>query len=194
MRTAFRLAKDNRSESSDGRLFWIHRVFKGGVDGDYDGFKKKDYDDTQDEPEVKDKLESVITLMKSKFRSDEILELNEASFSDCVFHTIIWKDQIAVERRGAYDALEKSVQRIVSSRRVWMADSGGLGVPGAVGVEILHHCEWARQKVHDFVGRRDVVEQGVRRIFDSRGVQNVRVCICIGGAPGLYSCAYSLLG
>ena len=181
VRTAFKLLEKFHRDSSSGRVFWLHRVFKGGVDEDQDfkdsdEYKKKDYDDSIDPryPEVKDHLDKLIAWMKGKFGSGEVCEYGEVSFLDCVNNTAVWKDQLQLMSNDVYNVLETSLQGVISSRREWMADSGGLCVPGAVGVEILHHCDWARQKCEDFIGRTELVEEGVRRILESRATKCTR--------------------
>ena len=173
VRTAFKLLETYDHKIRSGRVFWLHRVFTGGVDKDFEDnkeYKRKDFDDSVDphNPKPKDHLDKLIAWMKRKFLPKQLREYGETSFSDCVNNTPAWKDQLQLMSNDAYEVLETSLNSIISSRREWMADSGGLCVPGAVGVEILHHCNWARQKCEDFFCRSQLVQEGVRQIFERR--------------------------
>jgi hypothetical protein len=47
----------------------------------------------------------------------------------------------------------------------WVKDGEGLGLPGHVAAELLHHAEIAFTKCESFVGREDCLLRGMQQLF-----------------------------
>lgn len=49
----------------------------------------------------------------------------------------------------------------------WMADGCGAGIPGEQLDDFLHHIQLPRNKVGAFVGRNDLLQEGIQRLYES---------------------------
>jgi hypothetical protein len=54
--------------------------------------------------------------------------------------------------------LTDEIYRCADERKKWLLDGCGLGLGGDDAEEMLHHCNWARDKCIDFQGREELVE------------------------------------
>ena len=61
----------------------------------------------------------------------------------------------------AFSSLSKEVARCVAVSDAWNAHSEGLGVPGVVCQEMLHHYVWGYEKLTLFSGREDLLEEAL---------------------------------
>ena len=87
-------------------------------------------------------------------------------------------------KRFAGAQLGASLAAIIEQQKAWCADGAGMGVPGALLAEMLHHCEFAHQKCSSFVRREPLLAEAMRHI---RGAPR-------GGEGGLDGVALCLVG
>ena len=62
-------------------------------------------------------------------------------------------------KRFATSSLEASLRSVVAQKEAWAEHGGGLGLPGALLSEMLHHSAFALAKCATFVGRRGLLDQ-----------------------------------
>jgi hypothetical protein len=74
---------------------------------------------------------------------------------------------------------------VINQQITWMRDADGLGLDGASVSEMLHHCYFAYQKLNNFHGRDDLIEEALRKI-DNNGEKHNKygISLAVIGVSG----------
>lgn len=176
-----------------GRLLWMHRKFKDGVNEDAvriaatqqtqgtnggsiasKPIRIIDYDDTASATTrmgsnslipiktTAEKFNDLIEWMDSHWISEYKESFEDASFSDYILKNSTWVDQEQRFRAAVTNHLLASVEGVIEMRRLWDLDGCGVGLPGHILGEILHHCEWACAKTAAFSGREELLSTALQ--------------------------------
>ena len=91
-----------------------------------------------------------------------------------------WKDHCV-------KLFQESIDSSLNQRDLWLTDGSGLGLPGSIAAEMLHHVSWAAKRLSDFVGREELVHESLQTIaFESRppGSRFAGISLLLVGASG----------
>ena len=85
---------------------------------------------------------------------------------------------------AAKKRLSVELTSLIDEYKQWQRCGGRLNVPGAVASEFVHHYDWCRLKCSTFIGREDLIREGMEWVYkkDSLAVENVGKFRCITGA------------
>ncbi|RYH15655.1 NACHT domain-containing protein [archaeon] len=156
----------NVKQREEAAMIWSYRKLEGDLVG---------YPDYHDGDNA-DRLESLAAYMKAQLpcphksiheHSVDIkaITMDAASCDDNNSqYTAGRRLYLADYKAFVAGRLRQSLQDIVSSKQQWSVDGDGVGLPGAVLSEMLHHVEWAAKKCVGFFGREGLIERTIRLV------------------------------
>ena len=183
----------NISENDKHKIVWLRREFDGGVAVTPEKFVKDksevknchwDFDDCINDTDIKDTVtgrdkrdfrNDLFQWMETSFGNQYVTRYNSASYSDFMLENDCWRDQFDKWKTSATDMLTRSLHSIIDTKTAWMESGCGLGLPGDLLEEMLHHSEWTSSKVSEFFGREQVVNTALQIIRGPVSGENVLV-------------------
>ena len=167
------------AEQKKSRLLWLRREFAGGVPKSADRWW--DFDDTLEDSVAATYFPELIEWMEDEFPLGELRqEFRDASFADMSSESDVWKSQLEGWKAAVLGSFKQSVESIAEKRRQWKRDAFGMGLPGSVAAEFMHHFELALAKCEDFIGREALIREGLDKIFAARANDEGRVLTSLG--------------
>lgn len=122
------------------------------------------FSDSINKPLVENHLKELREFMKSEIPQESIISydtplnvddfVNPTEYSDSDGMTYLKQFQESVKLR-----MNNSLDLIIDLQKEWGSCGMGLGLPGLVVSEILHHLTWAQSKCVTFHGREKLIEE-----------------------------------
>jgi hypothetical protein len=149
------------STELQAKAIWSHRRFRNGLQPSKDEDPNGHYCDVRENPVNKQYLYDLKNWMKSAFSAQNTeLYGNESSLltiadlnSESQSLGSVKVHYLDNFRDFVESKLKQSLDEIISSKQLWSEDACGLGLDGRSVSEMLHHCQWACEKVEKFYGR-----------------------------------------
>jgi len=147
------------------RLFWLHRVFRGGVPKTADNSNKCwDFHDVYGNDEKKANFDKLINWMAG-LKLDRIeYDISFSSYQDQSESNGEWQQYKTKFAEDALALFKGSLDKMIDTSKRWNEDGCGAGVPGVELAEFLHHRDWATEKVREFYGREELVQEVLRHV------------------------------
>lgn len=161
------------------RCAWIHRAFENGVIADLD--PKRLFCDVRDDKKLENNLRELKDFMVDRLCHPQSvaavqpgqlvnLEVPFASYhrrfeqkqEDKVAQSYIAAWQLHVEH-----LFSQEVDKLAALHKRWLVDGDGVGIPGQLLQDILHHYSWARAKCETFIGRENLL-QDIQSAIDAK--------------------------
>ena len=145
-------------------MFWFHRTFKGGINKTDP--KHYNFDDTLTSAVAKAKLANLLTLMKQHLPEPDLRqELDDITYNDLVTNSLAHQQHLEAFGASMHRVLGSSLDALIEQNQRWDVDSGGIGMPGKLVSEMLHHSSIAHSKTDRYVGREDLISSIVDPVF-----------------------------
>ena len=161
------MARGLSAEQKKSRLLWLRRELPGGVPKSAERWW--DFDDTLEDPVVATYFTELMEGMEGEFPLGELRqEFRDASFADMSSESDVWKSQLERWKAAVLGSFKQSVESIAEKRRQWEKDAFGMGLPGSVAAEFMHHYELALAKCENFIGREALIREGLDKISATR--------------------------
>ena len=96
------------------------------------------------------------------------------------------------------DVFENNLNAIIERKKSWQSHGEGFGIDGTVLGEMLHHSQWAAEKVKSFYGRDDLLQEAIDIIIksDMRPIREGNdgrldgIALCVVGPSGAGKTAF----
>ena len=173
-------------------ICWSFRNFSGNIDDkffcDFAGDKVTE--------NKENKWTDLIAHMKDSIPSKSIKEYSMGlTLDDMVNNTQSYVQYLDEFRDFVTSRFEMSLTSIIETQKQWYEDGNGVGIPGEKLFEMLHHCNFAKEKCVTFIGQNDVIcstldaiKKDNRRIEECVDDPFIRrfhgVCVSIIGVSG----------
>ena len=156
----------SRENGDTARIFWFNREFTGGVSRDADP-SYSNYCDFLDDPMKRQRYEELKQWMLANIPLQQRKVYNHASFESFLKQDEEWNSQFTLWKNDVVRYLHSSLQDIIEMRQSWQQSACGLdeNMSGQEVGEMIHHARWAADKLHDFVGRENLVNSALDHIF-----------------------------
>ena len=172
------MARGLSAEQKKARLLWLRREFSDRVPESAERWW--DFDDTLEDSVAAKYFAELIEWMKDEFPLGKLRqEFRDASFADMSTESDVWKSQLEGWKAVVLGSFKQSVECIAAKRRQWERDAFGMGLPGSVAAEFMHHYELALAKCEDFIGREALIREGLDKILAARANDEGRVVISL---------------
>ena len=172
-------------ERSGGRdnLYWFHRKLDDPQLG-----ARQPLTDTYDESKA-NKLSNLKDWMRTRipetmirnyslpFQSYYYSHMGKYDDEKMVRYVSDWKNDM---KQILFASADKSVQILER----WYHDSDGLGLPGELVAEMLHHCLWASKKCRSFIGREALVHEILSRLNHVDSDSKCDITLAVIGRSG----------
>ena len=131
---------------------------------------------TVDHGAYSDRSAEVNNQDRSKQKEDE---------QDCAKYLAEWKEYV-------FNTFFTEIERLGERKIQWKTDGRGAGIPGEILDDFLHHMKLCKNKVDAFVGRDDLREEAMQRLYEpNQGIdgdsdkESLRcISFCIIGKSG----------
>jgi hypothetical protein len=130
---------------------------------------------------VKSKFQALVGRMKASFHPLRVKNFADASYENYRNEDDVWTSQFDRFKSEATSLFTEALDNAIEMKRQWREDGCGVGLPGDVLAEMLHHYEWARKKCDGFHGRLGLVSSAMDKILQ-------RVAVVPGEVSGHYGC------
>jgi WD40 repeat protein len=150
--------------ASVSRMFWMRRIFDGGVDPMQD--INRLYCDTVDDLDRQEKLEQLKSFMTAKLPADKIMSHGVGFRNYLQKDDALWAAHISKWTEDVHTMLTNSLADLTHLRQDWDIDGCGLGIPGYALNEMLHHSYWAADKCSTFHGREGLIQAALLTLAD----------------------------
>jgi hypothetical protein len=164
-----RTALELELQRDTSRLFWMRRVFSGGVSKEQDRYW--DFNDTLTDETKAVRMQRLIDYMEGEIPAGGLRTLTKANMESYCSGDEAWEAQKYLWVMEMRERLGASLEEIIRMRAAWNHDGCGLGVAGDEAAEMLHHATFAARKVQDFEGREGLVQEALAHVYNSSGVR-----------------------
>jgi energy-coupling factor transporter ATP-binding protein EcfA2 len=115
--------------------------------------------------ELKSLLEKKLVVAEDQITTDAVARfaVPVASFSDP--SSLGWQNYITAWEQDTRRRLATSLNAIVKTRRDWVQHGCGVGLPGTLLTELLHHSKWAAEKCNQFSGRDGLLNEMQQKLL-----------------------------
>ena len=150
------------------RIHWMKRIISDTITDVQD--PKKEYVDTRESSDLQSRYDKLIDDMThelegiSHIHTGTIDSMTSINSKNNRF--VAYVDEFYTRLKHL---LKVEVQKVIDRKAAWFSDVSNSGLTGDVCIDLLHHCTWARDKVQDFEGREDLVNDAISLVTQDEG-------------------------
>jgi hypothetical protein len=176
----------NQQGSLDDGIGWAHRSCNEILPEQDPGNKVIDY---RDDPGKEQRFKQLLSRMTSEISSDKITTFNLAGLKDYATESYEARWEATMT-----EGLTCLLGRLISKKKSFDRDGGGLGLPGPALLELLHHAAWADNKCAHFFGREELLENAMHLLLSTPFDNAVKSSHANEKSVNLYGCKLCLCG
>eukprot|EP01038_Epipyxis_sp_PR26KG_P005385 gene5385-7468_t len=168
------------------KTIWSCRRFMNGLQPSEEEDPEGNYCDVRGNSFKNHHLSELKNYLKAVFNSKsiELYENESSSLTVASLKGSAKNHYLAKFRDFIYSTMRQSLQTIIDSKQSWMNDAGGLGLDGKCVTEMLHHYEWAHEKLLGFYGREELVNACLHHITSNNKDNKYGICLAVIGVSG----------
>ena len=150
---------------SPERCSWFHRVFQSGIDITLDQDRRVvDYCDFLINTTTREKFKNLISEMYKNIAAENINELEGPTLESYITQDNNFISYLDMFKLRMIDRLSVEFRSVIERVQSWEKDGNGIGFPGQVVNEMIHHCKILYDKCKTFQGREDLIQDSLQYI------------------------------